>query len=410
MLRVCIIGGGHAGTAAAFEAADRGAQVTLLEKSERLPNPNVDWPELLDRTDPPDPEHARIEEAGISVRLGERVVAVGSSGAVSTARSKEDFSAVVLATGSRASPPIEPGLRKPGVFVLDRIEAYAALKNEVKPNGALVVSGVGLLSLKVAQKLSGSGRQVTLLAGDEWERAIPFPEAHAMLEAAGAAAGVRIVGATMTRTLGIGGVEAVVAAGRVFPCDTLVVLPRMVPCIPQVSVVLSPAGGVAVDSNLRSSSPRIFAAGDCADSGIPPNPRMERTIVAATASGRIAGANASGRHVAYNPVQVFDAELFGLRLAFAGLGLGDALLAGFDAAMVSKRWSATSQCWIVYGRPDSRILGIRLIGAPARSFREIAFVVSHRLSLQELAYDDLSNSTDISAVAETAREGLKRWV
>ena len=45
MVRVCVVGGGTSGSAAAAEAAARGAGVTVVEKAER---PDPPWKSRLD--------------------------------------------------------------------------------------------------------------------------------------------------------------------------------------------------------------------------------------------------------------------------------------------------------------------------------------------------------------------------
>ncbi len=406
MVRVCVVGGGQAGVSAAFEAATSGARVTLLERSPRLRGEHSSQSEFVKVCAYGKMES--VQSLGVELKLEEPVVKVGASCTVRTSRATTAYDAIVLATGSRLSFKPFPGIRKPGVISLDRPDALDPLKDRYPAARSVVVSGSGLSALKVADKLSGEGRRVALLTRGGGADDLLSPEAASLLRSAAAEAGVSFVNSEVDRALGLEAVEAVLAGGRVLPCDLLVIVPEMVPFVPPVEADMHHSGAVIVDSFLQSSYAGIFAAGECAylsKSGI-----LGGALVGSTtrASGRAAGANASGRKVSFSPVRAFESEIFGLRLSCVGPSQLEVRRKSLDAG-ITQASSSQGLCSIVFDRRDSRILGAQIVGKPGGQVLDfLTQAVSQGVSLIGMAYQELSDSTDISLVSETAREGLRR--
>lgn len=408
MLSVCVVGGGAAGAAAAEEAVEAGASVTLIERSEALATRHADWPDLLSPSGTDPDQHSPVEPSEAKVRLGETVLSVSESCSVVTSRGKARFDSVVLASGSRPSFPTVPGLRKPGVFILDSLESCKSVGAGLEASISVVVSGRGIPALRVADRLRGGGRQVTLFNGGRSDDVAPLGEMHLTMERAAADRGVVLVGSQIERAVGMDAVEGVIRGGRVFSCDMLVIVPTPMPRTPQLGVERGQKGGVLVDSGLRSSSKGIYAAGGCAEFGLPLRTRVFDTVASARTSGRVAGANAGGLRTKFTAVRSIDTTVFGLRLASVGLTLEEALSTGNPANAVTLTFGRTAICSVVYRRLDGKVLGIQLVGEPEASHVDLTFAVSRGVSLTELAYGHLTGSTDISLVAQTAREGLRR--
>jgi len=164
----------------------------------------------------------------------------------------------IIATGSRAALPPIPGLAATPHLTNETLFGLRELPRH------LAVIGGGPIGLEMAQAFRRLGSQVTVL-----ERATILPkdepEAVAVLRAALAAEGVRIIeGAAITRVdpgciaLADGTLEPshiLVAAGRQAVVDGLGLDAAGIAFTPQ---------GITVDAALRTTNPRTFAIGDCA--------------------------------------------------------------------------------------------------------------------------------------------------
>lgn len=175
--------------------------------------------------------------------------------------------AVLVATGaSPALPPIE------GLAEIDYLTSATALELTELP-GRLAVIGANAIGLEMGQYFAHLGSQVTFL--DIADRIAPFEEP----EVSEAMTGVlRVEGsevhapAQITRVEPSGSGYAVHAdvGGRevVVPCDRVLVATGRRPNTGELragaaGIDLDGGGAVLVDEGLRTSNPKVFAAGDC---------------------------------------------------------------------------------------------------------------------------------------------------
>jgi 2,4-dienoyl-CoA reductase-like NADH-dependent reductase (Old Yellow Enzyme family)/thioredoxin reductase len=151
--RVWVIGGGPAGLTAAYEAAKRGHQVTLYEKTDQLggqihfarqvPFKKVygDWIDWL---------AAQVEKSGVDIQTGVRVT--------DEMLEREAPEAVILAIGGRKTVPAIDGLDQPIVC-----DAWQVLNREKPAGKNVVVIGGGLIGMETADFLVDQGARVTLV-------------------------------------------------------------------------------------------------------------------------------------------------------------------------------------------------------------------------------------------------------
>jgi 2,4-dienoyl-CoA reductase-like NADH-dependent reductase (Old Yellow Enzyme family) len=150
---VLVAGGGIAGMQAALTAAERGHQVILCEKSDRLGGTlrcedMVPFKRLL--RDYLDYQERMIGRAPIDVRLNTEMTAALAAAAAPDA--------IVTALGGHPCRPAIPGIE--GSNVVGAEEAYA---HPEKVGATAVILGGGLSGIELAIFLSSLGRKVTIL-------------------------------------------------------------------------------------------------------------------------------------------------------------------------------------------------------------------------------------------------------
>lgn len=196
------------------------------------------------------------------VDLVEREVAVGDLTTL-------PFDRLVLATGSVPIRLPKPGMDLPGVITFRDLADVAALREAGRQGARAVVVGGGLLGLEAAHGLARLGVATTLIHIMDrlMERQLD-PEAGRMVEAAMESKGVRVLlGADTAAVEGGGRAEAVrLADGRVLPADLVVMAVGVRPNAELARAAgLEVNRGVLVDDGLGTSSPDVFAIGECAE-------------------------------------------------------------------------------------------------------------------------------------------------
>lgn len=297
-----VLGGGPAGLVAAFGAAGLGARVAIVEKgllggdclvsgcvpskallsaahaaqAAREAGPlgvhaqvQVDFATVMARMRriradiAPHDSAERLRNAGIDVYFGPARFSGPDSVQVSTQNGDVNlqFHRALIATGARAAIPPIPGLADVGALTNESVFSLTECP------GRLLVLGAGVIGCELAQAFARLGSRVEVV--DLSERVLPReePEAAALV-------GARLLRDGVHLHLGVGververrGTETVVVLknGEEIAGDALLVATGRVP---NLELDLERAGvryrktGIEVDEQLRSSNPRIYAAGD----------------------------------------------------------------------------------------------------------------------------------------------------
>ena len=275
-----VIGGGTAGLVCAAGAAGLGARVALVERgllggdclntgcvpSKTLlrsaravhearaaaavgvrTTTEVDFAAVMERVRArradiaPHDSAARLASIGVHVFLGDASFADGRTVTVDGRALR--FRRAVIATGSRPSPPRDPSHRtSENIFWL------------AKQPGDLLVIGAGPIGCELAQAFALLGTAVTLV--DTAPRVLPRedPDASDIIAKRLAHDGVRVTtGMAPDAVPTPAGATVLVATGRVPNTDGLDL---------EAAGVKHDDTGVQVDDALRTSNPRIYAAGD----------------------------------------------------------------------------------------------------------------------------------------------------
>lgn len=295
-----VIGGGPAGLVAAFGAAGLGARVAIVERGllggdclnvgcvpskallasahavhavrsagrlgVRVSGPvEVDGAAVLRRMRSlradiaPHDSVERLEKAGIDVFLGE--ARFTGRDTVSVGGATLRFTRAVLATGARAALPPIPGLADAAPLTNESIFSLAALP------ARLVVLGAGPIGVELGQAFARLGVHVTLI--DKAPGVLPREdrEAAARVQASLQADGVDLrLGASVARVARRGTEVEVEVDGEVVRADHVLVALGRSPNVDGLDLeaagILASPRGVQVDDHLRTTNPRVFAAGD----------------------------------------------------------------------------------------------------------------------------------------------------
>jgi len=201
----------------------------------------------------------RLQGAGIDVFLGRGIFTDGERLEVAGAMLR--FRAAVVATGARAAIPPVPGLAD----VATTNETIFALTERPE---RLLVLGAGPIGCELSQSFARLGSQVTLV--DMADRVLPIEHADAsalVLEAL-REDGVKVVLGTPAEGVATRDGTIVLTAGGEHAGDALLVATGRSPNVDGLG--LEAAGvrvdrtGVVVDDRMRTTNPRIYAAGDVA--------------------------------------------------------------------------------------------------------------------------------------------------
>jgi NAD(P)H-nitrite reductase large subunit len=177
------------------------------------------------------------------------------------------FDRLILATGSDAFVPEIAGFPRDGSFVLRTASDALGVREYVQQAGAqtAVIAGGGLLGLEAAYALHKLGLRTTVLERSPHLLRRQLDErAGELLRGYLANLGIEVLLEAETTALEDG--SAVLADGRRLPADVVLLAAGIAPSVELAQHAgLEVARGVLVDEHLRTSDPRIFAAGDLAE-------------------------------------------------------------------------------------------------------------------------------------------------
>lgn len=238
---------------------------------------------------------------------------------VTSANEKFTYDSLLIATGSKSFvPPIE-GSEKNGVFTLRTIvDADQIISFCKKINDVLLIGG-GLLGLEAGNALRKRGKKVTVV--EFFPRLLPR-----QLDDRGAERLKKLMedmgfsfrlGETTREITGTATVESVVLESEeVIRTEMVIISAGVRPNLELGKYLgLTCNRGIVIDSNLRTSRPEIFAAGDVAEF----NEMVYGIWPAAMKQGEMAGTNMAGENNAYpGSIMANKLKVVGIDLASAG--------------------------------------------------------------------------------------------
>ncbi|MGN0779637.1 MAG: FAD-dependent oxidoreductase [Aristaeellaceae bacterium] len=207
------------------------------------------------------------------------------------------YDKLVYALGARCFLPPIPGSEQTHVVTIRTIQDAQRVRELTKQTREAVVIGGGVLGLEAAWALCQGGVHATVLEqGDQIMKRQIDAGAADILGQAMAKHGVTLLKNAQTERITEDSV--ILKDGRVIPAGLVIVSAGI-----RANVALAQEAGlevgrnVVVDDHMRTSAPDVYACGDCAAFGMSYGLWSE-----ATEMGRVAGTNAAGGDVTYQPV------------------------------------------------------------------------------------------------------------
>ena len=442
-MRLLIIGGSDAGISAGLAARhhDPGAEVTLLV-ADSYPNFSIcgipyhlsgdvpRWKNLAHRST------ADLENAGLTLRLGHRVTRIDADAhTVTTGTETFGYDKLIIGTGAvPALPPID-GLDQlgpdDGVHVLHSMGDMFDVQHTLQHRQArtAVIIGAGYIGLEMTEALTTRGLQVTLL--EQIDQVMPTidPELAAHLEQHLVERGVTVHTRTKAQSVSIDSGRLTVDTDTgVHLADIVLVVTGVRPdtsLAADAGAGLGERGAIAVDRQMRTTVPDIYAAGDCVHTYHRLLDQNGYLPLGSTAhkQGRVAGINAVGGTATYagtlgtQAVKVFD-------LVAAGTGLRDhtARDAGYHPVTVEtladdhKAYypgATPIRIRITGDRTTGRLLGAQLLGHHgaeiAKRADTYATAISYRATVADVADIDLAYTPPLGSPWDATQLATQTW-
>ncbi|MEI8271408.1 MAG: FAD-dependent oxidoreductase [Paludibacter sp.] len=427
MEKIIIIGGVAAGATAAAKVRriSPTAQITMLEAGPDISFANCGLPYYIggdiksrSKLILQSPESFN-EQYEVNVHINTRVIAIDRQAHIikaidsTTGEQKSfEYSKLILAQGGRPIKPTLPGADMQHVFTLwtlEDMDKIAVYLDEKKPKNAVVVGG-GFIGLEMVEALVKRGLNVSVVEMMPHVMAIMEPETAGFIENEMLSYGVGIhTSAGVTEILPH---SVKLDNGKELDADMVLLSIGVRPTLQlakDAGLEMGEAGGLLVNSQLQTSDPDIFAAGDMVEIEHRVNGKKVRIPLAGPANrqGRIAAENALGGNHNYkgalgtSVVRVFEAVA-----GITGFSLKQARSLGIDAdaAVVHKEHhtsyfpgAETVTAMVVYDKVTGIILGGQTAGYKGADKRldVIATATAAKLTISDLADIDLAYSPPI---------------
>lgn len=207
---------------------------------------------------------------GIETRFGEWVTDIDlNNRKVHSANGDVAYDKLVIATGSVPFMIPLPGHELEGVIAYRDLEDTERMMGLPAGSRAAVIGG-GLLGLEAAAGMAARGIKVTVvhIMGHLMERQLD-PEAAGLLQASLEAKGIEVLcNANSEEIIGEDGhvTGLQLKDGQILPCDLLCMAVGIRPSVALAQEAgLKVERGLAVDDQMRTSDPSVFALGECVE-------------------------------------------------------------------------------------------------------------------------------------------------
>jgi NADPH-dependent 2,4-dienoyl-CoA reductase/sulfur reductase-like enzyme len=445
MTQILIIGGSDAGISAALRAreVDATCQITLV-MADAYPNYSVcglpyylsgevkDWHTLAHRT------RDEITSQGITLLLDHEATRLDLAEHLVHVRNRAGsvqqlpYDRLIIGTGATPRRPVIGGLDQEGVFFLHSMESSFAFQRFLttqRPRRVAIVGG-GYIGLEMAEALTHRGLRVTMLQ-----------RSANVLSTVDASLGARVRSTLERRHVLVmpdRPVSAIERRGRRFQVrsgdstisdmDAVLVATGVEPNTTlgrAAGLAMAAQGALIVDEHMATTSPGVFAAGDCivTHHRLLPEPTYLPLGTTAHKQGRVAGENAAGGNrrfagsVGTQVVRVFETVI-----ARTGLLEREALAAGYTPLTVEitawdhKVYYPGAQEMVIRltaDRDTLRVLGAQMLGsvsgAIAKRIDVVAVGLHAGITVDELNDLDLSYTPPLGSPWDPIQAAAQAW-
>jgi NADPH-dependent 2,4-dienoyl-CoA reductase/sulfur reductase-like enzyme/rhodanese-related sulfurtransferase len=395
--RVRIVGGvaGGASCAARLRRLDEHASITLYDRGPHVSFANCGLPYFVGDVIADESKLLVATPAlfrdrfAIDVHTGTEAIAIDRARKTLTLRdvasgatSEEPYDVLVLAPGAAPIRPPLPGIDRPGVFAVRSIPDTRRIRAWIEARAAkqAVVVGGGFIGLEMAENLVHRGIAVTIL--EKLAQVMPPLDAEM---AAPVMEHLRARGVALHLGDGLAAIEeeggrlvVVAESGARLAADLVILAIGVRPetkLARDAGLAIGARGGIAVDEQMRTSDPAIWAVGDAVE--VRDLLLGQETVLPlagpANRQGRIAAESIAGRATRFRGVQATAVVgVLGMTVASTGAsekGLRRAGVADFAKIYLHPGHHAgyypgaqPIHLKLLFSRGDGRILGAQAAG------------------------------------------------
>jgi NADH oxidase (H2O2-forming) len=318
--RIVVIGGGAAGigAAGAAKATDPTADVRVYTEFEDVGYSPCGIPYVHGK-EIPDFERLFLatketyEASGIDIHYvtevtgldtGQKSVTVEGEGATG-------YDKLIVCTGFEYAPTGVPGADLGGLYFVKNIRRAMEWDKVLDGVKTAVVVEASPLGLEMVTALCHRGIETHLVDPDAWALAeATDPDIAGPVQDSWLEMGAKLhFNTTLTGFVGDGSVRAVSTSDGDIPCDLAVVCTSKqanTALARAAGLKVGSAGGLIVDEGMLTTTPGVWAAGDCIEvpHSVTQIPIQGLSGSHAYAQGKVAGTNAAGGQRTYQPVSV----------------------------------------------------------------------------------------------------------
>ncbi|MDD5556985.1 MAG: FAD-dependent oxidoreductase [bacterium] len=409
---IVVVGGSAAGLTAAMTARRHYPEkATLLVRRERQVLIPCGIPYIFgtvgsaEKNMMPD---SILDREGIELLIAEVGGIEREGGLLRTDAGDVGYDRLIIATGSLPSMPPIPGAETGPVFPILKDAAHLQdIQRRLRGARDVVVIGGGFIGIECADEIRKTGdTRITVVEIEPRCLSASYDdefcaEAEAVLRSRG------ILIRTSTRVRRIDGGErpasVILSDGTTLRADVIIVGTGSVANVRlarEAGLRIGAGGAIEVDRTMRTSDPRIFACGDCAEKVSFFGGRRSDLKLAsiATLEGRIAGANLYDV-TRENPgtVGVWSTALGDFALGTAGLTESMAVEWGYEPVAATVEGAnrhpagmpggAMTRMKLVFGAGSGVLLGGQVRGndAAGEMINAIAACVQKRMTVEDIA-------------------------
>jgi NADPH-dependent 2,4-dienoyl-CoA reductase/sulfur reductase-like enzyme/rhodanese-related sulfurtransferase len=354
--RIVVVGGTACGPKAAARArrCDQQAQITIVEQEENLSVATCGLPYYVSGVI--DSQQDLIQRGcdffrdvmNMDVLTQTRAVAIDRKNHrvellnLETNRSSAiEYDKLVLATGSLPAVPDLKGQDLEGVFTLYKIGEAEAIRNSISPHRMrkAVIIGAGSIGLEMAEAFASQGLEVSVVEALDWPmptildfEVAAYLEKHLRDKGVKLLLGQKIVGFEGDKN---GKVNRVITEKTGLEADLALLAIGVKPnsgLAKDAGLDIGATGGVAVNQQLQTTDPDIYAGGDCAENVNLVTGQKMLAPLGSTANkhGRVIGTNITGGNESFpGVVGTSIAKVFDYNVARTGLTQWQAEKAGY---------------------------------------------------------------------------------